>query len=434
MATIAFFFPLRSGKPLEAAPEVRGLGVAAGLSGFGEHPLQIGIALSRPPALVLACTLVVPRTERRPRGKMLLGGKGIHVDPYFGDDGFRDPHVYSQDFVKHFGLLLERDHVGGYFRAEARNRLVEEIDMGEDGPKEQAVVSRETPFQSLLQFGEFFPQSSPRKVGKDVRVRSAFEESLEHCLSGDAHDVRGDGGKLDVRCLQEFVEAVYLARPLADQRGTITGEISQVADLHGRDKTSFKEAVRKKVCDPLAVADIGLSSGYRLHMRRIDYEQGERTLKNGVDGLPEDAGALHGHMGHGTSAQPVVQDYEVPGRRAESLHLPLDGSVSVNHTDTGENSFLVDIETRTPHMNNLHRSLPTFIISRGCRTKEEFTQRAPSFIQGATIQGALNGIRVTLIIGLAAPNKADLSSWRHPYDITETIFMLQGALRGMDVN
>jgi hypothetical protein len=85
-------------------------------------------------------------------------------------------------------------------------------------------------------------------------------------------------------------------------------------------------------------------------------------------------------------------------------------------------------------MDNLHRSLPTFIISRGCRTKEEFTQRAPSFIQGATIQGALNGIRVTLIIGLAAPNKADLSSWRHPYDITETIFMLQGAPRGMAVN
>jgi hypothetical protein len=79
----------------------------------------------------------------------------------------------------------------------------------------------------------------------------------------------------------------------------------------------------EKIGDPLAVADIGLSSGDRLHVGCIHDEKGERALKNGVDGLPEDAGAFHGYVGDRMGAQPVRQDHQFSRCRSEGLYLPL---------------------------------------------------------------------------------------------------------------
>ena len=64
-----------------------------------------------------------------------------------------------------------------------------------------------------------------------------------------------------------------------------------------------------QVGDPLAVSDIGLSSGNRLDVGCIHDEQGECTFEDRVDGSPENAGAFHGHMGNCMGAQPVRHDH-----------------------------------------------------------------------------------------------------------------------------
>jgi hypothetical protein len=145
-----------------------------------EDPLQIEIAFSCLPALMLPCALVVPRAERRPGGKVFLRREGIHIDADLGDDRFGNAHADPCHRIEQFRLLLKRGKIEGYLITETGNRFIEEVDVSEYGAENQAVMGRETACQSLSQLRKFLPETPFSKIGKEFGVGCALKKGMEN--------------------------------------------------------------------------------------------------------------------------------------------------------------------------------------------------------------------------------------------------------------
>jgi len=359
--------PLTSplGETMVLSAQIGVLGSDAGMGGLDEGASQVGVALARLPASVLSRALIVPRTDACPRGKMLVARKNGHVDADLGDHGLDSPYIDSRDAVKQLSGLLERDKPYSYLLAQFLDRFFKEVDMGEDCLQQYAVVGPETAFEGLPQFGKFLPESAPGKVGKGVRAGRAFEEGLEHQLRRQAHDVGGYRGELDIGRLKELMETIHFTGPLLDQGGTVAGEVPQIPDRLGRNKSPFEKTMSEKICDPLAVLHIGLSPWYCLDVSCIHDQKGEGFLQDGIDGLPEDARAFHGRMGNPIGTQPVGEDEQFVGRRPKGLHFLLGGATIIRGSDARYDLLLVDIQTGTLSVDNFHNRPPLDLLSPG---------------------------------------------------------------------
>jgi len=232
------------------------------------------------PLLCFPRALVVPRTERCPRGKVLLRRERIHIDTYLGDDRFGNPHTDPRYRIQQLRLVLKRGKIEGYLIAETCNRFIEEVDVGEYGAEKEAVMGCETACQGFLQFRKFLSEGSLGEIGKDFRIGCAFKKGMEHCLAGDTHDICRYRGEFDVRGFEEFVETVHLPCPLADQGGTVPGEIPEVADFLRRNKTSPE----KTMCEESAIHSQSRTSvflpGTALMWAAFHDKQSESTLKD----------------------------------------------------------------------------------------------------------------------------------------------------------
>src|SRR5262249_46617995 len=67
--------------------------------------------------------------------------------------------------------------------------------------------------------------------GKGHRVVHTLAQSPQDAHAADAEHVGSHAGELDVAGLQEFLDAVALISPLANQRRAIASQGTEVADL-----------------------------------------------------------------------------------------------------------------------------------------------------------------------------------------------------------
>ncbi len=118
--------------------------------------------------------------------------------------------------------------------------------------------------------------------------------------------------------------------------------------------------------------------------------------------------------------------------QSQDFIFSLNGAALIHGTDTGDRLLLVDIEICTPCIDNFYRPSSRLLSPGDADHRKSLLIVLPHQMGGKN-SGCFIGIRVTLGNGLAAPNKTDLSSRRHRRDITEAIFMVLGARKGMDV-
>src|SRR5947209_1324640 len=74
--------------------------------------------------------------------------------------------------------------------------------------------------------------------------------------------------------------------------------------------------------------------------------------------------------------QPVIEGQEIGGHRAEGAHLPSYAAVRFGQQETGDDTLLMDIETATAGMHDLHTSSSATgdgtVRSCGMRTTTSF--------------------------------------------------------------
>ncbi len=126
--------------------------------------------------------------------------------------------------------------------------------MREDLGEERQVIGLDPPGEGLPQRRQLGAQLAARQLGQHRGVLLAAEQCVQHVAPALAQDIGRHRAELDIRPLQQRVEAVGLLRALLHQRLTVARQLAQPADRGGRDEAGGEQAVAQQVGQPLAVS------------------------------------------------------------------------------------------------------------------------------------------------------------------------------------
>lgn len=121
----------------------------------------------------------------------------------------------------------------------------------------------------------------------------------------------------------------------------------------------------QEVSEPLTVLHIRLAAGHRLHVARIDQQDGAAVFQEVVHRPPKHPGRFHGHMRHAQGFQPFGQRQQI-GRHGAIrpcllLHALLRHARSRAQQHRHHHCALVHIHTRTPLIDHLHLLAPFYL-------------------------------------------------------------------------
>ena len=142
--------------------QVGPLGVPGRGGRLGQQGPQPLGALAGAAAAVLARRLVVAGAHTRPRGKVARGREAAHVGADLGDDALGGAPVDAGDGAQQPHLTPERGEHPVDLGRQLGDRLVQEVDLGQDGSDQQGVVGPEAPDQGLLELGDLGGRIRPR--------------------------------------------------------------------------------------------------------------------------------------------------------------------------------------------------------------------------------------------------------------------------------
>jgi hypothetical protein len=272
--------------------------------------------------------------------------------------------VDAGDGVEQLNRARERGAQLLDVRGERRDRLVEEVDLGEHLRDEQRMVVGDAADECLAQRGQLAPQFALRELGQQLRVVRAREQRVEHRATRRAEHLRGDRGELDPRVLEHLLQALRLARTLLDLRLAIPRQVAQLADRLRRYEARPHKPVLEQPADPHRIGDIGLAAGDVTQMLRVQKPALELTLEQIEDGFPVDAGRLHPHQRDREATKPVRQRDQPRSRCRERSCLLLTIATSIRHAHARRQRILVHIERRAALQQPFHLKLPSVDRSR----------------------------------------------------------------------
>jgi hypothetical protein len=140
----------------------------------------------------------------------------------------------------------------------------------------------------------------------------------------------------------------------------------------------------KKICNPLTIFHICLSPWNGLDMGGVDQQDLKTAFQKVEDGSPINARTLHGDVGDLMGYQPIMQGQKIRGHGSKGLnlllHLP-----SFSDRDTNNYRFFVNIQTRTPTVNDFHLSLLSQLSPGDAFPLKSLRDVLPF---GATVRGA----------------------------------------------
>src|SRR6266511_2859988 len=319
-----------------------------------EDPPEPGTALPGPAGAAFAGRLVVARTHPGPRREVAGRGEAGHVSADLGEERLGGPAADARDRHEPPDRLIERAQADLDLGAHIRDVPIELIEPTEHRREDEPLVRADAPRQSLFEGGSLAAHPSPGEPGEGGRIGLALDERPEDRQAGHASDVGGDRGELDVGALEHLLDPVDLRRSVPDERGSVAGQLAQLAFGPGRDEARPQEAVAEEIGDPLRVTDVGLAPRHGLQVRGVDDEQLEAGLEDVVDRLPERPGALHRDNGDAGFGQPVGEREQLAGGRSERSDLAGGLRSRTRGQPTGDDRALVDIEPGAAGMDDLH--------------------------------------------------------------------------------
>jgi len=197
-----------------------------------------------------------------------------------------------------------------------------------------------------------------RQGGELLRLGLAGDDRTEDRPPALPHDVAEHGAELEVGVLQDLVDPLDMRCALTDELLACPRQHPQLLDRRRRHEAAADQAVREQVGNPRGVVDVGLTSGHVLHMHGVREHQLELAIEDVPDRPPVHAGGLHRHMGHVERRQPLRQQQQLAGRRAERSNLlrrPRFGSGS--DARARHHGVAMHIQAGAPRIQHVHRVL-----------------------------------------------------------------------------
>ena len=153
-----------TGKPTKFGAEIRPFRVARGVRTFDEDRPQPLVALTGPPTLALARTLIVPRADLGPGAEVLGRGKPRHIDADFRDQVLGRPLTDARDRVEERNDLGERTAQRLKLGFTLGDTLFEELNIREDVREQLSMVGPEAPAESCLEVRLLLPEAAFREL------------------------------------------------------------------------------------------------------------------------------------------------------------------------------------------------------------------------------------------------------------------------------
>src|SRR5262245_46445990 len=89
-----------------------------------------------------------------------------------------------------------------------------------------------------------------------------------------------------------------------DQLTTVAREVTEVANLDGRDEAAPEQTMLQEFGDPAAILYVRLAPGHLFHVGRIDEQDGKVPFEQIENGLPVYARTLHGDQSTPLALEP----------------------------------------------------------------------------------------------------------------------------------
>ena len=150
------------------------------------------------------------------------------------------------------------------------------------------MVRPKSPLERLPQCRRLSPEGPARQICERVRSAHIVDESIEHRAAGHAEHVGRHGRELDVRIIQDLVQAVDRPAALLRDGLAIAREVPQLVDRRWWHEAPPQEPVLQQLGDPDAVLHVGLPFGPCAICTGVDEDARERLLQD-----IEDLTALH---------------------------------------------------------------------------------------------------------------------------------------------
>jgi len=113
----------------------------------------------------------------------------------------------------------------------------------------------------------------------------------------------------------------------------------------------------QQIGEPFAILDIRLVPRYRLEVLRVDERDRALLVFEQIeDGPPIDPCGFHRDLRDTVTGQPIIKGQQISGHRAEGAHLPPNTAIRIRQQHTGDDTLLVNIETTTASVHDLHTS------------------------------------------------------------------------------
>src|SRR5437867_772747 len=139
--------------------------------------------------------------------------------------------------------------------------------------EQETVVFFHLPFQRASEIRDLVAETPLREFGHLLGGGFTLENRPQHTHPGNAENIAGDAGELDVRGLQELEEAVALGRPALDDLASIPQEVAKLTDWLRRDEALGDQAVPEQIRDPLTILDVGFAPGHVLDVVCFAYDE-----------------------------------------------------------------------------------------------------------------------------------------------------------------
>ena len=154
--------------------------------------------------------------------------------------------------------------------------------------------------------------------GQPRRVPLPLQDGVGNGQTGHPGQIRDGMVEMDVHLAVRLLHVQHAARRILDQGVAMAQHRAQHTHLVGGAERAAQQSHRVQVAQPFAVDDVGLPTGYRVHVTRVDQHHLEAMrLQNLMHRDPVHAGRLHRHRGYLALLEPVGQGMQVGGERGK---------------------------------------------------------------------------------------------------------------------
>src|SRR3990167_9063909 len=173
--------------------------------------------------------------------------------------------------------------------------------------------------------------------------------------------IRHHHTQTDASIGEQFVQPVLLAGEHAAEFLSVSGNVTQAAQVRFGNEGGAQETCTRQRCQPLRISHIGLATRHRLDVTGVDHP-GDNThaLQRRIRSLPINSGALHNHDIRANGACPLGQRLAISLEAAKLTPLIRDAAVRLLGDGAARDLRLVHVQPYNALVDgdNVHRYPP----------------------------------------------------------------------------